>query len=103
MKFKLLIFILLLSLGMGVPLLIIGTSAGKLLPKAGNWMNAIKGVFGVVLLGLAIWMLERIIPDQVTMLLWSVLLIGSAVYIGALERLGSDATGWRKRRRDASA
>ena len=40
--------------------------------------------------------LERIIPDQVTMLLWSVLLIGSAVYIGALERLGTDATGWRK-------
>jgi len=85
-----------LSLGMGVPLLIIGTSAGKLLPRAGSWMNAIKAVFGVVLLGLAIWMLERIIPDQITMLLWSVLLIGSAVYMGALERLAMEATGWRK-------
>ena len=85
-----------LSLGMGVPLLIIGTSAGKLLPKAGSWMNAIKGVFGVLLLGLAIWMLERIVPDQVSMLLWAVLLIASAVYMGALERLGSDSTGWRK-------
>ena len=85
-----------LSLGMGVPLLVIGTSAGKLLPKAGGWMNAVKGVFGVVLLGLAIWILERIIPDQVTMLLWAVLLIGAAVYMGAVDRLGPDATGWCK-------
>ena len=85
-----------MSLGMGLPLLIIGTSAGKLLPKAGDWMNTIKAVFGVALLGLAIWILERVIPGQVTMLLWAVLLIGSAVYMGAVERLGIDATGWQK-------
>ena len=85
-----------LSLGMGLPLLIIGASAGKLLPRAGNWMNTIKAVFGVILLGLAIWILERIIPDQVTMVLWAVLLIGSAVYMGAVDRLGVEATGWQK-------
>ena len=85
-----------LSLGMGVPLLIIGTSAGKLLPRAGEWMNIIKAVFGVLLLGLAIWIIERIIPEQVTMLLWAALLIGSAVYMGAAEKLGVDATGWQK-------
>lgn len=85
-----------LSLGMGLPLLIIGTSAGKLLPKAGHWMNTIKAVFGVLMLGLAIWILERIIPEQVTMVLWAILLIGSAVYMGAVERLGADATGWQK-------
>lgn len=85
-----------LSLGMGVPLLIIGTSAGKLLPKAGDWMNAIKAVFGVMLLAVAIWMLERIIPAQVTLVLWAVLLIISAVYMGALTKLPPEAGGWSK-------
>src|SRR5690606_7466490 len=85
-----------LSMGMGTPLLIIGTSAGKLLPKVGGWMNTIKAVFGVLMLGVAIWMLERILPGPVTLLLWAALLIVSAIYMGALEQLGPDATGWRK-------
>lgn len=85
-----------LSMGMGVPLLVIGTGAGKLLPKAGGWMNAVKAVFGVLLLAVAIWMLERIIPVAASMMLWASLLIVSAVYMGALERLDIDATGWRK-------
>lgn len=85
-----------LSLGMGIPLLVIGASAGKLLPKAGDWMNAIKAVFGVMLLAVAIWMLERIIPAQVTMVLWAVLLIISAVYMGALTKLPPEAGGWSK-------
>ncbi len=84
-----------LSMGMGAPLLAIGTSAGKLLPKAGPWMNVIKAVFGVMLLAVAIWMLERIIPVSVAMLLWAALLIVSAVYMGALEPVG-DGSGWRK-------
>jgi thiol:disulfide interchange protein DsbD len=82
-----------LSLGMGAPLLAIGTSAGKLLPRAGAWMDAIKAVFGVMLLAVAIWMLERIVPVAVAMLLWATLLIVSAIYMGALE---AAATGWRK-------
>ena len=85
-----------LSMGMGLPLLAIGTSAGKLLPRAGGWMNAVKAVFGVLLLAVGVWMLERIVPPQIIMVLWAVLLIISAVYMGALERLVPEANGWRK-------
>jgi len=85
-----------LSLGMGAPLLVLGTSAGKLLPRAGAWMNTVKAVFGVLLLGVAVWMLERILPGAITMTLWAALLIVSGVYMGALERLQPDASGWRK-------
>jgi thiol:disulfide interchange protein DsbD len=83
-------------MGMGAPLLAIGTSAGKILPRTGDWMNNIKAVFGVLLLAVAIWMLERIVPAQITLALWAILLIGSSIYMGALEQLGIDANGWRK-------
>ncbi len=85
-----------LSLGMGAPLLVIGTSAGKLLPKAGPWMNPIKAVFGVLLLGVAIWMLERILPAPLTMSLWAALLIVSAIYLGALDSVPPEGSGWRR-------
>jgi thiol:disulfide interchange protein DsbD len=84
-----------MSLGMGVPLLAVGASAGKLLPKAGPWMDTIKAVFGVVLLGVAIWMLERIVPPQISLILWGGLLIVCGVYLGALEPIRG-ASGWRK-------
>jgi thiol:disulfide interchange protein DsbD len=85
-----------LSMGMGTPLLAIGASAGKVLPKAGPWMDAVKAVFGVMLLGLGIWMLERVAPAAFTMALWAALLIVSAVYMGAIDSLSDDASGWRK-------
>lgn len=85
-----------LSMGMGTPLIAIGTSAGKLMPRAGAWMDAVKAVFGVMMLGIAIWMLERILPAQITMFLWAMLLLISAVYMGALETLKAEATGWTK-------
>lgn len=85
-----------LSMGMGLPLLIIGTSAGSLLPKAGDWMNTIKSIFGILMLGLAIWLLERIIPGWVSLLLWGSLLIVTAVYLGALNTLNIDSNGWEK-------
>lgn len=85
-----------LSLGMGAPLLVLGASAGRLLPKAGPWMDAVKRVFGVGLLALAIWMLERIIPAAATMVLWGTLLIVTAVYLGALDRVPETASGWRR-------
>jgi thiol:disulfide interchange protein DsbD len=85
-----------LSLGMGVPLILFGVSAGKFLPRAGQWMNAVKAVFGVGLLALAIWMLERILPGGVIMLLWGLLAIACAVYLGALERIPEGASGWRR-------
>ncbi|MCI0668258.1 MAG: protein-disulfide reductase DsbD [Methylococcaceae bacterium] len=85
-----------MGLGMGFPLLIIGTSAGKLLPKAGPWMNATKAVFGVLLLGVAVWMLQRIIPPTVGMLLWAALLIIPAIYLRAIDALPESASGWAR-------
>ncbi|WP_286238360.1 protein-disulfide reductase DsbD [Neptuniibacter halophilus] len=75
-----------MSLGMGVPLLLIGTSAAKLLPHAGVWMAKVKAVFGVLLLLMAIWMLDRIVPTVVTMWLTAVVLILSSVYMGVFSR-----------------
>lgn len=69
-----------MSLGMGTPLIIIGTSAGKLLPKAGAWMETVKQFFGVLMLGVAAWMLERIVPANFALLLWSVPL-GAAAWL----------------------
>ncbi len=83
-----------LSIGMGLPLILVGTLGGKYMPKAGGWMDAVKAVFGVVLLGVAIWMLERFLPPAVTQLMWAVLLIASAVYMGATESLREAASGW---------
>jgi thiol:disulfide interchange protein DsbD len=85
-----------MSMGMGVPLILFGVSAGKLVPRAGAWMEVVKAVFGVGLLALAIWMLERILPGAVIMMLWGMLAIGCAVYLGALERIESGASGWKR-------
>lgn len=75
-----------LSLGMGTPLLLIGTSAGKLLPHTGHWMNAVKAFFGVMLLAVAIYLMGRLLPASLTMALWASLLIFSSIYLGALSR-----------------
>lgn len=85
-----------LSLGMGVPLLLIGASAGKLLPRAGAWMVSVKAGFGVLLLLMAIWMLDRIIADQLTMALTAIVLVVSAVYMNALDRLPDVNGGWHR-------
>jgi len=82
--------------GMGAPLLVICTSGGKLLPKAGMWMNTVKAVFGVILLGVAILMLERILPGPVTLVLWALLLIIPAIYMHALDALPEGASGWMR-------
>ncbi|WP_376694991.1 protein-disulfide reductase DsbD [Wenzhouxiangella sp. EGI_FJ10305] len=85
-----------MAIGMGIPLIVWGTSAGKLLPRAGGWMNAVKAVFGVGLLALAIWMVERVLPGAVIMLMWGALAIACGVYLGALTRLTPEAGGWSK-------
>ena len=82
--------------GMGAPLLVIGASGGKLLPKAGGWMNTVKAVFGVILLGVAIVMLERILPGPVTLVMWALLLIVSAIYMRALDALPDGISGWHR-------
>ena len=75
-----------LSLGMGTPLLLIGTSAGKLLPHTGHWMNAVKSFFGVMLLAVAIYLMERVLPPVLIMGAWASLLIFSGIFIGALDK-----------------
>jgi len=85
-----------MSLGMGVPLLIVGAGAGKFMPRPGMWMDAVKSIFGVLMLGVAIWMLSRIIPPMATMLLWMTLFLISSIYMGALEPLRENASGWKK-------
>ena len=75
-----------MGMGMGVPLLVIGTSEGKILPRAGAWMESIKHVFGVIMLGVAIWFMERVLPGSVTLALWALLFIVTAIYMGALDR-----------------
>jgi thiol:disulfide interchange protein DsbD len=74
-----------MGLGMGLPLLIIGASAGKLLPKAGHWMDSIKTFFGIVLIAMAIWLWSRILPAEIILALSGILAINCAIYLGALE------------------
>jgi thioredoxin:protein disulfide reductase len=85
-----------MALGMGVPLVLVGVSGGLLLPKAGAWMSAVKRFFGVLLLAVAVWIISPVIPVAVQMLLWAALLIGSGVFLGALESLGKEASGWER-------
>ena len=85
-----------LALGMGVPLLLVGLSAGALLPRAGGWMNAVKYFFGVMMLAIAIYLISPIIPAWINMLLWAILLIASAVYLHALDPLPAHAHGWAR-------
>lgn len=83
-----------MSIGMGLPLLLIGAGAGKFMPRPGGWMDTLTHVFGAVMLAIAIWMLGRIIPDSATMVLWAVFFMFSAVYMGALEPLEAGKRGW---------
>lgn len=80
-----------LGLGQGIPLLAVGAFGPKILPRRGVWMERVKLVFGVVFLGLAIWLAGRILPGAVVLVLWAVLLIGCGVALGALDRLPSKA------------
>lgn len=80
-----------LSLGMGVPLLLIGASAGTLLPRVGSWMNAVRNLFGVLMLGVALWLITPIIPISLQMALWAALLIVPAIFMHALDPLPANA------------
>ncbi|MGH8223853.1 MAG: protein-disulfide reductase DsbD [Woeseiaceae bacterium] len=85
-----------LSLGMGAPLLLVGAAQGRLLPRAGAWMVAVKNAFGFMMLGLAIWMLSRMLPGSVTLALWAVLVFMGGVFLGGLTTLTADSTAARK-------
>ena len=86
--------------GMGLPLLIMGSGGGALLPKAGTWMDKVKATGGVIMIALAVSFLERLSPTYISpaiiMLMWGALLIIIAVYMGALKSLDDDCSGWSK-------
>jgi thiol:disulfide interchange protein DsbD len=82
-----------LALGMGVPLVVVGTTEGALLPRAGHWMKAVKAFFGVLLLGVAIWIVSPAIPVVAQMLAWAALLIIGAMFLHALDPLPQEASG----------
>jgi thiol:disulfide interchange protein DsbD len=70
-----------MAIGMGVPLLAVGASAGQLLPRAGAWMDTVKQAFGALMLAVAVWMLSRVLPETVTMWLWTVPLVALVVIL----------------------
>jgi thiol:disulfide interchange protein DsbD len=85
-----------MSIGMGAPLLLVGASAGQLLPRAGAWMVAVKSAFGFMMLGLAIWMMSRILPEAITLALWGLLVFMAGVFLGGLTTLTPESSGPQK-------
>ncbi|WP_236234774.1 protein-disulfide reductase DsbD [Pseudomonas tohonis] len=74
-----------LGLGMGAPLVLFAVGGGTLLPKSGNWMVAVRNAFGVLLLAVSVWLLERVLPGPLSLALWGLLAGGVALFLGALE------------------
>lgn len=74
-----------LGLGMGAPLVLFATGGGALLPRSGPWMVTVRNAFGVMLLAVAVWMLERVLPGPLALALWGLLAAGVALFLGALE------------------
>lgn len=85
-----------MALGMGVPLIVVGVLARSALPKPGPWMEGVRRAFGVMLLGVAVWLVSPVLPSIVPMLAWAGLLIFSAIYLHALDPLPSHAAGWQR-------
>ena len=85
-----------MSLGMGAPLLAVGAAQGRFLPRSGPWMVAVKNAFGFMLLGLAIWMMSRVLPGEITLALWGILVFMAGVYMGGLTTLTPESAGVQK-------
>jgi thioredoxin:protein disulfide reductase len=83
-----------MALGMGAPLILLGVLARSALPKPGPWMEGVKRAFGVMLLGVAVWLVAPVLPSVIPMLAWAGLLIVSAIYLHALDPLPPHAGGW---------
>jgi len=77
-----------MSLGMGAPLLVVGSSAGRWLPKAGPWMDTVKQAFGVLMLAVAAWVLTRIVPDRFDLLLFAVPVLAAAILLWSIAARG---------------
>jgi thioredoxin:protein disulfide reductase len=85
-----------MAAGMGVPLLLIGVSAGSLLPRVGRWMESVKRLFGVLLIALALWTISPVIPARAQMLAWAALFVVSATYLRVFDPLPEQASGWSR-------
>ena len=85
-----------MALGMGAPLIVVGTAGGSLLPRTGSWMEGVKKAFGVLLLATAVWLVSPVLPPVVPMLAWAALLIVPAIYLHALDPLPPQAKGWAR-------
>jgi thiol:disulfide interchange protein DsbD len=85
-----------LACGMSVPLLLVGLSAGSLLPRAGAWMEGVKRFFGALLIAVAIWMVSPVVPAWAAMALWGLLLLVCASYLQVFDRLPDGSSGWRR-------
>ncbi|GGY20980.1 protein-disulfide reductase DsbD [Paludibacterium paludis] len=85
-----------MAMGLGLPLLLIGTFGGHVLPRAGGWMKHVKSAFGVVMLGVALWMASPFLPSALVLLLWGLLAIGLAVFLGAADALPANAHAARR-------
>jgi len=85
-----------MALGMGAPLIAVGIASRTLLPRSGPWMAAVNKFFGVLLLGVAVWLVTPVLPPAVTMLAWAALLIVPAIYLHALDPLPPQARGWQR-------
>ena len=81
--------LLALGLGMGAPLIVLGTTGASFLPKAGGWMDTVKAFFGVLLIGVAIWLLSRFLDATLILVFWALLAIIYAVTLGALDKANS--------------
>jgi thiol:disulfide interchange protein DsbD len=81
--------LLALGLGMGAPLIALGTTGASFLPKAGGWMDTVKAFFGVLLIGVAIWLLSRFLDATLILVFWALLAIIYAVTLGALDKADS--------------
>lgn len=80
-----------LSMGMGVPLILVGAGAGNLLPRAGHWMIVTKAIFGFILLAVALYIVQPVLPSWAAMVAWGALLIGAAVFLRTFDSLPDGA------------
>lgn len=88
--------LLALGLGMGTPLIILGTSGASMMPKAGDWMDQIKSFFGILLIGVAIWLLSRFLDATLVLAMWGILVIVYAIYLGAIDPLEQNSSGIKR-------
>ncbi|ADN09036.1 protein-disulfide reductase DsbD [Sulfurimonas autotrophica] len=77
-----------MSIGMGILLILVGVSAGKFMPKPGPWMVMVNEIFGALMLGVAIWMLEKVLPSSITILMYAIVGLGFSVHFGAFDKEG---------------